>query len=239
MLAQAASGRDTDIMRKGFTMTDDHRAVVEAAAAMMPAVAALSGWPHINPTTVRGLLQSAAEARGLPVTPNLIGDLEEATLRGAFPHVVELRKGPWFDRFPAFVRANVNGTCSAYPVPWTDEDLQATPVVTRYLVFFSEEADAAACIAGRSRRMRHSPTRGAAAAHRWRRWRHARPPFGTSAPSTLTIRRHGSDPRGKSQRSAPARPSAPFDGDPVVHGRPSGAAPRQWLRPPSRTAPVP
>lgn len=131
--------------RKGLTMTDDHRAVAEAAAAMMPAVAALTGWRHINWGLVRGLIQSCAEAHGLPVTPDLTGDLEEPTLRRALPHTVELRKGPWFDRFPDFVRVNVHGLCAMHLIPWTEEDLQATPVVTRYLVLFSDKADAAAC----------------------------------------------------------------------------------------------
>jgi hypothetical protein len=42
------------------------------------------------------------------------------------------------------VRANVHGIGSTSDKLWTDDDLQADPIVTRYLLWFSDQADAAA-----------------------------------------------------------------------------------------------
>jgi hypothetical protein len=50
-------------------MTDDELAVARAAADMVPRVAALSGWPHIDWLLVRALSESAAEARGVALSP--------------------------------------------------------------------------------------------------------------------------------------------------------------------------
>lgn len=95
-------------------------------------------------------------------------------------------------------------------------------------------------IPGRSRPRRGGARRRPPRRRLARRWRHARSPSGTSAPSIRTIRRLGSDPRGMGQRSAPVRPSAPFDHGPVSDGRPSRTSPRrQRLHSPSWTAPAP
>jgi hypothetical protein len=75
-------------------------AAPDSHAGIAPGIAASSGWRHVNRLLVRGLLESAVEARGVPVRSDTIGELQEPTLRRAFPHVVELRKGFWLAEFP-------------------------------------------------------------------------------------------------------------------------------------------
>ncbi len=47
---------------------DDRRAIISAATALIPFIAALAGCRFVNPSLVDGLLQAISEARGLNPT---------------------------------------------------------------------------------------------------------------------------------------------------------------------------
>jgi hypothetical protein len=123
--------------------SDDRQAIISAAMSMIPAVVTLTGWRYINPSLIDGLLQSLAETRGIDPTRQMLGELEKELLDLAYPHQVEILKGPWLDALPNFVRRDVLGLCALHLLPFDAMDADVFRMVFRYRVCFTDQTDAA------------------------------------------------------------------------------------------------
>lgn len=120
----------------------DQRAIVAATAAMILPIAAAAGCRFINPSLVDGLLQAAAEGRGFDAADQALGRMERELLDAAFPHQVELTRGPWLDALPGFASRDLDGLCALHLLRLADEDANTTPPKHSYLVCFTDQKDA-------------------------------------------------------------------------------------------------
>jgi hypothetical protein len=123
---------------------DDRHGVVAKVAAMLPSVAALTGWRFINPSLVDGLLQAQSEVLGFDPGPQALRQMECDLLDLVFPYKIEIKRGPWLDDLPDFIRRSaMEGCCALHLLPFSDVDADGLSMVFLYRVCFSDRTDAA------------------------------------------------------------------------------------------------